>query len=342
MRRLAAFIIAPALMLLASATEAPAERVDTCSAAHATAASIEELHADFDSWSGRCVTLRGIVFQGQLYADRNAILDQEIGEKMTRSIPLYREAHRRRPIKPGAAMAITGRLGNCADMHEYVRAEMEANSQVVVMVTGYCHYSSEEYLRPVSWRPTGGSNATRFTEAELPPQQRRLLEAPGDIAGRAHHVREARNFAAAFANRSEAEFRRLSDPELSAEIAAYEGRRLPDRLRDDVAEVRKAFRRETRRATFKGLPPLERRQERVFIDRVALPDIGRSVELITCWCRTTNCAGRWPTMAEDADNMPARPYSCVRTAAPPGQEATLTAEGGRRPPGLPEPRWPRR
>jgi hypothetical protein len=34
--------------------------------------------------------------------------------------------------------------------------------------------------------------------------------------------------------------------------------------------------------------------------------------LFACWCTKTDCRGLWPVAAFDADNLPGRPYLCVR------------------------------
>lgn len=314
-------------LLLPLAAAAPAtaqEKVPTrkaCRAATAVPATIEAIQASPGPWQGRCVRLRGIVADGRLYAKRSDLADEVgmYGETPASSLALYPSPAGRRVPGPVEAQ-IVGTVGSCASAHAEVRAYGEAHPGVFAMVSGYCHTSVENFVRPRSVSPLSGARVARLTESEVPADRRPLVEAPEAAPDRPRHVAGARAMAAAITARDEAAFLRLSDPDSSFDLAGLDGARPEAWLRDKLRKAHRLFLRETGRGSvFAGLGPVERRQERTFVDRSELADAMRPdgeppSHFVTCWCRTADCAGRWPVRLRDADNDVRRPYACVRTS----------------------------
>ncbi|MEO7689540.1 MAG: hypothetical protein ABIS51_09650 [Sphingomonas sp.] len=281
--------------------------------------TIEEIQADYAAWEGRCVRVRGIAVNIELFADRQAMLEDigGFGKSRRRSIIIlarHPQPTHRRPI----LVEVTGAVGSCATDNAIVAAMAAAEPDSFIMVGGYCHTSLATYIRPISIRDLHGGNPVRLVEGEVPLDRRQLVEAPAGLPGRVEITVAARSLVAAIAARDEETFRRLSSPDVQRELDRSNSE-MPDWLRRDLAESHRDFVKITgSNSPFASVSTLAGRQERVLIERSeladALEDSGGKPELTICWCKTADCSGRWPVIAFDADNLPRRPYLCVHTS----------------------------
>ena len=290
-------------LLLPGAASA-ADHRPRCTAAIAQATSVEAIQAAITSWEGHCVRISGLGTARRLYANREALVDRiPYDEAPTaRSIVIKWEGHHP-PLRRPHQIELIGTVGRCITENALVNGWQAQHPDQMIMLAGLCHTSLANYVRPVSIRVLSNRPIPRLTELEVPPERRELVEAPENVPGHAQAIEAARAMLASIQSRNEAAFARFEDP-----------------MSVDNDETRTDFRRATASASvFAALPPGSAHQERTFLDWgerddiLANPDRNDQPALITCWCRTSNCSGRWPVRALDADNDPSRPYACIAT-----------------------------
>jgi hypothetical protein len=213
---------------------------------------------------------------------------------------------------------IVGKLGSCAARRIAIRAEEKQQPNIIIMLTGFCHFSDENFIDPISIAIAAETKVTRLTEKEVPPDRRRLIDAPANLPDRAAKVAAARSAVAALLARDETAFLKLHDPDTVSEMAALKGNAPYPQLRENFEEERAVFRKQAgAHGPFAGIR-LGDTQERVFVDRrkldAAKTDGQASVPVIVCWCKTADCKDKWPVAPADAgDNEPDRPYACAWT-----------------------------
>lgn len=295
-RRLAFLIAAP---LLAFAGVASAKSPDRCSPATAKPTNIETIQSHYRDWAGQCVRVRGIGVDRHLYADRQALTEQTLpfGEGARRSIVLFlNDRTSRRPENRPQMIEVTGRVGSCQDAHDAV-AEMQAATQnYFIMVSGYCHTSGATYINSSHIRVIAPTRPVRLTEAEVPPEQRDIMDAPTDWPALPAMRDAAHALFTALAQRDQAAFVQLSEPYYDWPIPAKEAKQNFARLT-------------TAKSAFAHVPA-DTQQERAFTERLT-PEEGTPSGLLLCRCKTSDCTGKWPALRRDADNLPERPYLCV-------------------------------
>lgn len=285
--------------LVAWAPAAPARSEQRCTTANATATSIEAIQADYSIWAGRCVRVRGLGIDSHLYVDRQALTDDDtpLGEDARRSIIMLpdRQAPRLRRNRP-MMVDVIGRIGSCRAAHDVV-AEMSADQpDRIIMISGYCHTSLATYIAPSAIRPIDTTRPVRLTEAKVPAERRGIIEAPVHSNKLPAMRSAAHALFAALATRDEAAFLHLSEPDGIAPRQQKDARRKFSRL---IAP----------RSAFAKIPPAHH-PERIFVERLDAAEADPS-QAIVCRCRTSDCAGKWPVVMRDADNLPDRPYVCV-------------------------------
>jgi hypothetical protein len=287
-----------------------------CTPARAVPSTIEAVQTDYKAWSGRCVSLSGILIRNHLYADRQAVLEPRAGwgKDVRHTIVLYdrnRIWSRRKP----ATVKVIGIIGSCADQNAAIEQMQLDNPNEIIMVSGYCHTSLETYIETASLRIISYDPIPRLVEAEVPVEGRELVEAPLDHPGRVEHVAAARAMVEALVTGNEETFRRLSRPEVQHDIDGLDGKPMPDWLKRNMHETHARFSdMKALRRRFAAVYPFGSRQERIFINRDDLQAVGNESysQLIACWCTAVDCSGRWPIMTLDADNNSKRPYLCLQ------------------------------
>ena len=314
-----------------------------CTLASATQTTVKAITVDYRRWTGRCVRLRGILAGRHLLDSRKAVLEpgSASGGDAKHSLLLYSPTRRDvAPLPKGRPITIevVGKVGSCADANAAV-AQMSRDSGDIVMVAGYCHTSLETYVTPDVVRVLSRAPIPRLSEAEVPAERRRLVEAnptPGDYET---HVAAARAFVAAIEAHDEVTYRRLRHPEVQDEITELDGTPVPDWLRENIRDAHRDF---TRQAVPRFALMAGAREERVFIERAEPDDTGSNPPdaYIICWCTGPNCTGRWTVVPSDADNDPARPYFCTTTGLyvlGPRRGTAIAVEAARRTDGFAEP-----
>ncbi|MEN2791214.1 hypothetical protein ABC974_16385 [Sphingomonas oligophenolica] len=332
--------------LVAAPSAASAKEANTwdkrCTFASATATTIKAITLDYHRWTGRCVRLSGILAGRHLLDGRKAVLEPESpwDEKTKHRLLLYAQPWRDiAPLPKGRPITIEviGKIGSCADANAAVE-QMSRDSGDIVMVGGYCHTSLETYVTPDIVRVLSRAPIARLTEAEVPAERRKLVEARPISGGRDAHVAAARAFAAAIEAHDEPTYRRLRHPDVADDIAKFAGASPPDWLRENIRDAHRDFARQAlpRFALTTGA-----REERVFVERADADDNGDSPDrYVVCWCTGPNCTGRWPVIPADADNDPVRPYFCATTGAyelGAGRGTVIEVEAARRIDGFAEP-----
>jgi hypothetical protein len=287
-----------------------------CTPASATATTIKTITRDYHQWTGRCVRLRGILAGRHLLDDRTAMLEpgSPFAGESKHGLLLYALASRdtaRLPKGRPITIEVIGKVGSCADAHAAVE-QMSRDSGDIVMVSGYCHTSLETYVTPDIVRVLSRVPIPRLTEAEVPAERRKLVEARSASDGYDTHVAAARAFVAAIEAHDEAAYRRLRHPEVEDEIVELDGKPQPDWLREHIRDAHKDF---IRQAVPHFALKAGAREERVFIERDETDDSGSDPpdRYIICWCTGPTCTGRWPILLTDADNDPVRRYFCATT-----------------------------
>jgi len=337
-----------AWIVLPSNAGAASGKSDSCVSTKAKLTTIEAVRGDYKAWRGHCVALRGIAVGARLYSDRLSTLEprQSFGEQRRHSIVIYNHRPLHFDRKP-RMVEVVGIVGSCADQNDAVRSMQADNPNDIIMVSGFCHTSLETFVQPVSVSILSSKMIPRLVEAEVPEDQRELIPAPVALPGLAGQLAAARALVAALAMGDETAFRRLSRPELQAEIDRIGTTPLPDWLRRGITETHHRFAGYTTlRRRFETLYHRGMQHERVLVERLDLKASVQSADeasaVVVCWCTTKNCAGRWPISAFDADNLAGRPYLCVSTnkyvLGPRGNaiQADVTAEAE----GFAEPSWP--
>jgi len=300
-----------------------------CTAATAIPATIDTIQKDFKDWSGRCVRLRGLELGQHLFTDRMATLKpiDRSQASANGSIDIYPEKLGSTPPDP-AMVEIIGKLDSCTEQRAAFDALEKQKPRSIIMMTGYCHMSRENYVDPVSITVTSNKPITRLTEKEVPSDRRPLTDAPNDLPHRAAQIATMRAFVTAIAAGDEATWEKLLRPPSLPPI----GTPLPEGAFLQAAQ------------TFAGIRPDGSSPERIFVDRT---DVGNEhmkmvgPQLIACWCKTGDCTSKWPVTPQDADVMPERPYVCLRATMyiREGENDGPIGFDGAPEPGLAEPDW---
>ncbi|WP_143075061.1 hypothetical protein [Sphingobium sp. AP50] len=292
-----AFLIAAALLNVAGA--ASAKSPDRCSPAIAKSTDIETIQSNYRDWAGQCVRVQGLGIDRHLYADRQALTEHTppFGEGALRSIVLYpNNKTGRLPENRPRMIEVTGRVGSCQDANDAI-AEMQTGApDQIIMVGGYCHTSLATYISPSHIRVIDPTRPARLTEAEVPPEQRDIMDAPTDWPALPAMRDTAHALFNALAKRDRAAFVRLSEPYYDWPIPAKEAKQNFARLTAP-------------KAAFAHVPAATQ-QERAFTERL-MPEEGTPSGLLLCRCKTSDCTGKWPALRRDADNLPERPYLCI-------------------------------
>jgi hypothetical protein len=282
-----------------------------CTVAETRDAPIAALKAEESPWLGKCVRVRGIAFEGRIFQDRAALTEPLEWDSAPGSVVfLGGSGRRRQPLLVEAR----GRLQSCSVAHRMVDAEARATGEIL-MVSGYCHTSMENYLDGAQLRVLSRAPIPRLLEAEVPAERRYRLEVPAGDPVIAPYVAVAEKLRAALAAGDAQAFLAARHPEILADVAALHGSPPPDWLVRNQREAREDFRQAAYLRDAAGRAA--RGEVRAFVEREDLANLRASqrppYEAVICWCTIESCAGRWPVTGFDFDNAPGRPYFCVRS-----------------------------
>lgn len=316
--------------------------LETCSEQSARPVTIEQLHGD-PALRFECVSVEGILDGNSIVADRRALVfsvppfdedeyeeDEREHARAQAGIPNRIRLQRSgMPRGDGPMRArIVGVANDCAAIYreanaynDRINAERTDGSISITFLSGTCHYHSEVYIHPVAATFLELEPQIRFTSAEVSPDEAGLVaieesQVPGtiDLAIGAALVR-------AIAEGDANAFHMLMSPSGRSNDFAVRGNftvagtyvqgiwsgRDPQEWADAL-EAKYSARQI-------DLDAADRR--RLFLDRSsveyarAYPEDGIEPEVISCWCKTADCEGKWPVFTSDADARHQRPYLCV-------------------------------
>ena len=298
------------LLLFATLATAQAASPAGCDASSTQAATFAE--ATSGSLDGACVTMEGIAIGRVLVEDDRARYRLErIANDPTSSgaaLGFYASADFAEPTR----VRVTGRIGDCASAQAALQAR---DSNVIVMMTGYCHDALGRFLTATAVEPLG------------PARLRRLLPASaGEDLGNLAPLGEGevRSRMTAEANRFLDAIRSGNRPLLVAMHGGGPDGRLAARsvdaslalILDTENSPFAPFRAGAGAGAGAGTISME-----IFGWKPPLwADAGwhdqqtraTGADAIACFSARPGAAGLWPIDSKDADNMAGRPYACTR------------------------------
>jgi hypothetical protein len=267
---------------------------------------IETINAAPEKWLDRCVTVTGIADGIVLHAGLKEMYRARYGADgnprptdLRSRIGIDRQELRGHPqLKARATrISVTGTVDTCKRRWDRIVA-----AGGVPFLGGYCHYYQGATIVVSSYSITGPTYDRLVGEAAR-REVGNLVEPPEDWEWRDELEAVGRDFAAAV--------RTADRGKLQAMLGFGEPL--------ETQRIDHLLRSSTYRSLRDGAPGEMRIFTHMIGDRFHPPGTGH-VAAYLCYCRTRNCAGRWPISSRDADAGEDRPYLCVaasgRIAAP--------------------------
>ncbi|WP_108789099.1 hypothetical protein [Erythrobacter sp. Alg231-14] len=217
-----------------------------------------------------------------------------------------------------------------------MKRERDTGQIVITFIGGTCHYHSEAYLDPVSITFLSFERLTRFTAAEIEPDQSDLIQFSDEELPEGVNLEFAELMVRAIADGDQAAFliaaNEASRPD---KFVVSDDLQIQARVIQEIGEgdarlevgeqsssLRGFYREMWLRAVdakfsarkVRGVDAPERRLYflRSTIEYEALyPGENHPREVIVCWCKSEDCSDKWPVLARDADALNSRPYFCL-------------------------------
>ena len=293
-----------AALLFASA-QSPTPSTDVCSASNAVPASVAQIARDPDNFVGRCVTVTAPSSAAALFQDIDAIylgtapapFESAHGERgriglyvLEDPSPLREMAHNG-PLH----LTVTGTVDTCEATMARYRAAFERkhapNEILIPSLGGYCHWFGGPVSRATSYSVDLAARFERLTGEAKRREVGDLVPATPGMPSFGALQSFAREFADAIRRQDRAALSALHDDQASAAELSY---------MLDVPD-----------SPFAVLRSGEAGEAMLFARRDASAERGEVPGGVICFCRTADCAGRWPIARMDAGNGPERPYVCT-------------------------------
>jgi hypothetical protein len=301
-------IFAAALASLAQSDQVPPS---PCEASNSTVTSVAEIAQNPARYVGRCVTVTAASSGASLYQDIDFIylgrspapFSDAHGERGRIGLyardrqPSLRELARGGPLR----LTVTGIVDTCEAKQARIEADFERHREpdaiLLPSLGGYCHWFGGPFIALATYVRDESARYERLTGDEARRRVGDLVpatpETPGFDALRAF----ANEFAAAVRNGDRASLIALHD--MQADRLSVDDRGAIAYLLDDPDSPFAAL-----RAGQGGAPAL-------FAIRGASEERDGGPSGVICFCRSADCAGRWPIASADAGNGPERPYMCT-------------------------------
>ena len=282
-----------------------------CTAATATATTIERIASRPWRWLGRCVKLSGAMQYSSLFSGVEGFYLSARRDPGARSletplrhrIGLYGDLPWAEEL---ARWSVVGRVDSCERIGREARRETDRiNRQLrssgsdefyIPFLSGYCHYFSGAVVDAVEFSPTPGQPYYRVVGSASRRRYGNLVPARPDWRG----FRQLQQRAEAFLHAlREGDEHRLSSLHGQRRASRTELNYL---LRDPGSPFREL--REM------GPRPFVLLYE-TFDRRGRTPEQQRSLDAFVCYCRDSSCEERWPISSVDVADTPGRPYACV-------------------------------
>lgn len=310
------------------------EAEEKCTSENSTSVSLPEAKRNIGKLRFSCVTIAGIIEGSTIWADKESLIlpfDYDNEEAMPR-IQFERGNY---PISMDGPLEgrVTGILDHCgmrADEISGVRQDVNDNGEEVVvltMLTGTCHYTSDAVLRPTGFAFDNLQVLERYTAANLPPEQWTLRPANLSPEQTETVIAKATDMISTLTNDDEAWYYLTVNPPITP-VETGIGKPLPrvDRSAgfgemklkvgeqsnsiysgrfDDWLDARAA------RFAARELPPSLSQPPQIYSEHPVYDEDDDQIYVRVCWCRTEDCAGKWPVTWADADALRSRPYLCL-------------------------------
>lgn len=312
MRLLLCLIVVTLISAGCSSITSPQEDADLpCTPQTAARGDIRTMIANPDEWLTRCVTIRGTSSGFRLYADVDAFYQptsdwqKDSSNGGTLGLQWYLGDASDRP--EDGELELTGTMQDCQAAHDHVSAMNAADSNRIVMVSGYCHTSLGLYYMIEHARRLGPGKLNRQLPEHAGRRYGDLEPAPAGWLLRQDMEQRAAAFLAAVRTRDEAALNKMH---VAYEFADAE----PDDMRDMLLnEPRSPF---GRLRTGPASPQMQMFVTRMSVeDRASLENSIDKWQPVICFCLVRDCEKLWPIRVADADNLSSRPYACTRVIA---------------------------
>lgn len=270
-----------------------------CDAATAPVASVTDIAQSPDTWIGLCVRVEGVQRGRELLSDADARYRREVrwGDPSSTGARIGLDGVAA-DVATLTAVTVVGRVARCA--------EADAG-EGVPPPTGFCTVAAGVYLDDAR----RGDGAAVRAERRLPAMARDDFGNLTPIAARSpwrwRFEGAARDVLKALQDGDRVAIsERLGGEGVSPEQVAAGMRALWDDARSPFAAIRDP-RRSVQVEVFGWRPPLW-----AGADYATTQEQRPQGEAIACYSVHPHIAARWPIDDADADNLPTRPYACVR------------------------------
>ena len=300
-----------AALLLAATQPAPAAAPCTAETAHRT--TVQKIGEHRERWTGRCVTVAGVMTSVAMYDSVEGLYEahrlrqdgnQDPAALRRHRIGLYSPNNEIRGFRANAdglpTIRVTGTVDTCEQMAAAARA---ASPNAIVMMSGYCHYYGGAVVRAAVFDIDASRPHLRLIGEAARRRVGNLVFAPVSWPQLAELRNIGERFRAAIPAGDRAGLMQLH---AFGDASNEHEQRLLGAMLDDPASV------------FAQLRTDRDRPMAIFVDRHEAERLRAGILPeqpfgTICFCRTSDCTGRWPISSSDADNAPRRPYACTRT-----------------------------
>jgi hypothetical protein len=296
------------LIALALAAVQPAQtRPPPCTARGAIRTDVVAIARAPERFLDRCVTVTGALAGIRMYSGREGLyLTSRFGPDgnptaadLQHRIGIDKQEIRNLRMPHPMRATVTGRVDSCERRGERARARRTAQGEIpIVMLTGYCHYQGGPTI-VVDAYEIGQQGYERMTGEAARRRYGNIALIPADWPHRAALEQLAAQFLAALRTGDRAALAALHDIRPGSTNESDRAQLFS--LLDDPA------------SPFVQLRRAAPSQSAIFVtsrEGAAIPE--DYVSGILCFCRTGDCATRWPIAFNDADNGPDRPYVCTK------------------------------
>lgn len=333
MQKLLIFLLA-LLALLAPPSAIAQEAKESCTSRTATTLTLLEAKRDIEKLRYSCVTIAGIIDGSSIWADKESLI-RPVDYDNDEATPRIQFERGDYPLSKDGPLEgrVTGILDHCGMRSEElggVRESTDENGEeiiVLTMLTGTCHYTHDAVLQPTGFAFDSLETPERYTAANLPPEQWTLRTASLSQSQTDIVITKATEMISALVNDDEAwYYLMINPPATPPEIGI--GKPLPHvdrsagfgaaKLRvgeqsDDIYFGRIDDWLEARSARFaaRKLTPSLSQPPKIFAEHPIYDEDDDQIYVKVCWCRTEDCAEKWPVTWVDADALRSRPYLCL-------------------------------
>jgi hypothetical protein len=282
---------------------------EKCSALVSERATVQQIATNPTSFQGHCVMVEGVMQGNTVYDNVDGVYlrPKNILDPSSNGARLGLDNMGDRWSGEFRHASIIGRVQDCETVRECVQAATGPNE--IVMISGYCHSSNGAYLWIHNVRFRKDLPWERRMGAYGRPGYGDLQPAPADWPHRNRVESLANEFLEAV---------RSTDRDKLADIHF---RNVGLNWEDDEAALIRFVLRD-RKSPFVDFRHNDRRpQQQILIERPLLDSDGAALvddadrdnyAATVCFCRESDCTGRWPIAQLDADNVRTRPYVCTQ------------------------------